>query len=78
MTTNQKKYQPLIEFFSTNEADFVAELQNLLDFVSILATFQTEYLKEFAISNSLHNVILLGNAIKECNSAQYSVDRTKI
>jgi hypothetical protein len=68
MTTNQEKYQPLIEFLENNEADFVIEIQDFIDFFIQLSTLGKNNTISSTKFNTVYNLVLLRNAIKECRT----------
>ncbi len=68
MTTNQEKYQPLIEFLENNEVYFVKEIQNILDYIVISTLSEKNNANILPLCNSTHFLIELRNAIEKCRT----------
>ena len=67
MTTVQEKYQPLIELVETNDNLLIA-FQKLLDYLLITGSLNHEDFNQFDIGNSSYCLILLRNALQECQT----------
>jgi hypothetical protein len=66
MTTNQENYQPLIDVIKSNEVDFVAQIQIILDYILITTLLTENNNCDLPLYNSTHILIELRNAIKNC------------